>query len=197
MAAKLARLAHKIVIQLHLVAESSTICSSRSWQPVRKLLDTPSVHLCLERDSNPWSQFSSGQNPYVPETSRPLGPWEQEVNKLKHFGTVKWMRTVHSWHKLSTFRFTSYPRADQPAVHSLCSVLKLVRKCVLFEWNWGLQQTNTCANACARSEERYSVHSHTFLKAFCRLLNYSLVKYLVVETRRRKRRTKRAYLHVG
>jgi len=41
MAAKLTRLTHKIAIQLHLVAESYTICSSRSRQPVRKLLDTP------------------------------------------------------------------------------------------------------------------------------------------------------------
>jgi len=42
MAAKLTRLTHKIAIQLHLVAESSTICSSRSRRPVRKLLVTPS-----------------------------------------------------------------------------------------------------------------------------------------------------------
>jgi hypothetical protein len=41
MATKLTRLTHKITIQLHLVAESSTICSSRSRRPVRKLLDTP------------------------------------------------------------------------------------------------------------------------------------------------------------
>jgi hypothetical protein len=40
MAAKLTRLTHKIAIQLHLVAESCTICSSRSRRPVRKLLDT-------------------------------------------------------------------------------------------------------------------------------------------------------------
>jgi hypothetical protein len=32
----------KIAIQLHLVAESCTICSFRSRRPVRKLLDTPS-----------------------------------------------------------------------------------------------------------------------------------------------------------
>jgi hypothetical protein len=32
---------YKIAIQLHLVAESCTICSSRSRRPVRKLLDTP------------------------------------------------------------------------------------------------------------------------------------------------------------
>jgi hypothetical protein len=42
MAAKLTRLAHKIAIQLHLVADSCAICSSRSMRPVRKLLDTPS-----------------------------------------------------------------------------------------------------------------------------------------------------------
>jgi hypothetical protein len=42
MAAKLTRLTHKIAIQLHLVAENCTICSSRSRRPVRKLMDTPS-----------------------------------------------------------------------------------------------------------------------------------------------------------
>jgi len=42
MAAKLTRLTHKIAIQLHVVAESCTICSSRSRRPVQKLLDTPS-----------------------------------------------------------------------------------------------------------------------------------------------------------
>jgi hypothetical protein len=41
MAAKLTRLTLKIAIQLHLVAESCTICSSCSRQLVRKLLDTP------------------------------------------------------------------------------------------------------------------------------------------------------------
>jgi hypothetical protein len=40
MAIKLIRLTHKIAIQLHVVAESSTIYSSRSIWPVQKLLDT-------------------------------------------------------------------------------------------------------------------------------------------------------------
>jgi len=40
MAAKLTRLIHKIAIQLHLVSENSTTCSSRARLPVRKLLDT-------------------------------------------------------------------------------------------------------------------------------------------------------------
>jgi hypothetical protein len=44
MAAKLTRLTHIIAIQLYLVAESCTICSSRSRRPVRKLLDTPSYN---------------------------------------------------------------------------------------------------------------------------------------------------------
>jgi len=42
MAAKLTRLTLKIAIQLHLVAESCTVSSSRSRRPVPKLLDTPS-----------------------------------------------------------------------------------------------------------------------------------------------------------
>jgi len=33
MAAKLTRLTHKVAIQLHLVAKSRTICSSRSRRP--------------------------------------------------------------------------------------------------------------------------------------------------------------------
>jgi hypothetical protein len=42
MAAKLTRLTHTIAIQLHLVAESCTICSSRCRRPVRKLFVIPS-----------------------------------------------------------------------------------------------------------------------------------------------------------
>jgi len=42
MAAKLTRLTHKIAIQLHLVAESLTMCKSRCRRPARKLLVTPS-----------------------------------------------------------------------------------------------------------------------------------------------------------
>jgi hypothetical protein len=42
MAVKLTRLTHTIALQLHLMAESCTICSSRSRRPVRKLLDTHS-----------------------------------------------------------------------------------------------------------------------------------------------------------
>jgi hypothetical protein len=41
MEAKLTRVTHKISIQLHLVAESCTICNLHSRQPVQKLPDTP------------------------------------------------------------------------------------------------------------------------------------------------------------
>jgi hypothetical protein len=48
MAAELTRLTHKITIKLHLVAESCTICSSRSRRLVRKLLDTPArARVCV------------------------------------------------------------------------------------------------------------------------------------------------------
>jgi len=47
MAAKLTRLTDKIAIELHLVAESCTICSSLSRRPVRKLSDTPSYSVML------------------------------------------------------------------------------------------------------------------------------------------------------
>jgi hypothetical protein len=50
MAAKLTRLTHKIPIQLYLVAESCTICSSCSRRPVRKLLDTHS-YICKTKNS--------------------------------------------------------------------------------------------------------------------------------------------------
>jgi hypothetical protein len=49
--AKLTRLTDKIAIQLHLVAESCTICSSRSRRPVRKLLDTPSYTTLPNRNN--------------------------------------------------------------------------------------------------------------------------------------------------
>jgi hypothetical protein len=46
MKAKFTRLTHEIALQLHLVAQSCTICSSRSRRPVQKLLDTPS-YVCM------------------------------------------------------------------------------------------------------------------------------------------------------
>jgi len=42
MPAKLTSLTHKIAVQLRLVIESCTGCSSRSKRPVQKLFDKPS-----------------------------------------------------------------------------------------------------------------------------------------------------------
>jgi hypothetical protein len=64
MASKLTRLTHKIAIQLHLMAEIRTICSSRARRPVRKLMDTPS-YVCVrlyaysESSTPPPPPFSS------------------------------------------------------------------------------------------------------------------------------------------
>jgi hypothetical protein len=49
MAAKLTRLTHKIAIQLHLVAESCTICSSLSRRSVRKLFDILSYYFTVQK----------------------------------------------------------------------------------------------------------------------------------------------------
>jgi hypothetical protein len=63
MGSKLTRLTHKIAIQLHLVAESCTICSFRPpRRPVRKLLDSPSY---AHRHFVAWQQLKSSNNHYA------------------------------------------------------------------------------------------------------------------------------------
>jgi hypothetical protein len=57
MAAKLTRLTHQMAIQVHLVAESCTICNSRSRRPVRKFLDTPT---CTGKESRVGPEGRSG-----------------------------------------------------------------------------------------------------------------------------------------
>jgi hypothetical protein len=53
--AKLTRLTHKIAIQLHLVAQSCSICSFNSRRPVRKLVDAPSYKCgLLMRNCSDW-----------------------------------------------------------------------------------------------------------------------------------------------
>jgi hypothetical protein len=80
MAAKLTRLTHIIEVQLHLVAESCTICISRSRRPVRKLLVTPSyLHAFVssaldggERSVSRPGRFAHGV--VTPDTNR-IGGW--------------------------------------------------------------------------------------------------------------------------
>jgi hypothetical protein len=77
MAAKFTRLTHKIAIQLHVVAESCTICSSRSRWPVRKLLDTPSYSsahsLTSALDWSKWSVSCPGR--FTPRERAPGTHW--------------------------------------------------------------------------------------------------------------------------
>jgi hypothetical protein len=62
MAAKPTRLTHKIAIQLHLVAESCTICSSRSRRQVRKLLNTRSRVCVRERERESYEPITGSES---------------------------------------------------------------------------------------------------------------------------------------
>jgi hypothetical protein len=90
MAIKLTRLTHKIAIQLHSVAESCTICSSRSRWPVRKLLDTPSYLYLFILENNSFErvgnfslrhriQNGSGAHPAYPMGTRGSSPGDKAV----------------------------------------------------------------------------------------------------------------------
>jgi hypothetical protein len=102
MAAKLTRLTHKIAIKLHLVAESCTICSSRSRRPVRKLLDTPAYYLCIntrgaECENREWGKliemftaFKQKRDPHgsTDNTHFLIAPWNLkciEILRLHDF----------------------------------------------------------------------------------------------------------------
>jgi len=77
MVAKLTRLTQKIATQLHTVAESCTICSSRSRRPVRKLLDIPS-----------FSGFVTSLNGSTYFFQRVVVT-PAEISRLPHFGTLR------------------------------------------------------------------------------------------------------------
>jgi hypothetical protein len=64
MAPKLTRLTHKITIQLHLAAESCTVCSFRSKWPVLWLLDTPSYAVNKTLNSSRNVIYSSSELKY-------------------------------------------------------------------------------------------------------------------------------------
>jgi hypothetical protein len=66
-AAKLTRLTHKILIQLHLAAQSYTICSSRSRRPVRKLRIHPRMTLLIMQSSLSSRHFLPLESKYSPE----------------------------------------------------------------------------------------------------------------------------------
>jgi hypothetical protein len=101
MASKLTILIHKIAIQLHLVAESCTICSPRSRRPARKLLDISSYYYSDEVKENGWvgqlTCMGDMRSAYksvvgVPERKRLLGRprhrWEDNIRM--NLREVRW-----------------------------------------------------------------------------------------------------------
>jgi hypothetical protein len=111
MAAKFTRMTHKIAIQLHLMAESCTICSSRSMRPVRKLLDTPSyltmkveLPLCQTKHHAMKTCWGSGSiGPRIPNFGtrwnwvvsfmrRPLYPRDKSLRYLLVW--TRWRREI-------------------------------------------------------------------------------------------------------
>jgi hypothetical protein len=79
MASKLNRLIHRIAIQLHLVAESCTICISRFRQPVRKLLDTPPCIWRLLVDSSLCTNGFSTELVYIAFNAKKIVNEELEM----------------------------------------------------------------------------------------------------------------------
>jgi hypothetical protein len=96
------RLTYKIAVQLHVVAESGTICSSRSRRPVRKVLVTPS-YLC-SCHCLPWHRaaISLACNPHNTESST-------------------WRRLDHRWGRTESYCTRSPHCRSSPGTNSnLC-----------------------------------------------------------------------------
>jgi hypothetical protein len=94
MAAKLGRVTHKIATQLHLVAESCTLWSSRSRRPVRKLLDTPSY----SRHKAPIPIHSAKSSRFIKLQQQKMwvtiyDPWQVERYEYK---TCNWKKVAQS-----------------------------------------------------------------------------------------------------
>jgi hypothetical protein len=100
MAAKLTRLTHKIAIQLHLVAESCTICSSRSRWQVRKLFGYTAI--CVYEEI-----------PLAPETQVSLLPFMH----VEQSADVAWSTNEHllkgMWKTTNTSRIVDYRDLNQ------------------------------------------------------------------------------------
>jgi hypothetical protein len=82
MTTKLTRLTHKIAIQLHLVAKSCIIHSSRSRRSVRNLLDTPSYNISTYLslcNSRSWEANSDSAKQEIPRL-----PWNPEFHYRFH-----------------------------------------------------------------------------------------------------------------
>jgi hypothetical protein len=118
MAANPTRLTHKIAIQLHLVAESCTICSSRSRRPVRKLLDTPRKPCSILKHKNIHSVLCD-LSPFVSIYC------SYDEHCSKHF-TVYHITKLTPWSRVLFWEADSHSASQFPIFHgsrrlSLCS----------------------------------------------------------------------------
>jgi hypothetical protein len=115
MAAILTRLTHKIAIQLHLVAESCTICNSRSRRPVRKLLDTLSyiITTCeLDCEKKNYRFVSQTHKVNLSKLSLQLIHLLQFVMLIQ----LCFIKLAHDWGSIPGGRwkfFSSPPRPDR------------------------------------------------------------------------------------
>jgi len=123
MAAKLSRLIHKIAIQLHLVAESRTISSSRARRPIRKLLDILWYISILVQYSIRFFIIFSFYCNFCSTLAHSKTEWTSIAGSCQHSS-----RDVHSIRlKISTLRITFHVRNF---VESLTS-LKMASLCLV------------------------------------------------------------------
>jgi hypothetical protein len=100
MATKLTTLTHKIAIQLHLVAESCTICNSSSERPVQKLLETLSYSNMFPSTarSSEWSLVFRFSNQYTVRVSNVshacYTPCSSHPPSLDHPNNIWWSLQV-------------------------------------------------------------------------------------------------------
>jgi hypothetical protein len=154
MSAKLTRLTHKIAIQLHLVAESCIIRSSRSKLPVRILLDTPSYHFNVGRTTRSPLSAVIGHTDFPCEDGRNASLFEQsfmsslidnEATQFIHLDQVSAPRICHAEWVSPFYFFWKY-----------------------FHWNWKAAFTSR------RSKSLFTRKFRPFLRKWCVYLITSL-----------------------
>jgi hypothetical protein len=129
MAANLTRLTHKIAIQLHLVAESCTICSSRSRRPVRKLLDTLSTHT----HTHTHTQLSRSSFKSISSTNSNNCLQGSFINwyLTKEGTSTKTHFSVHSFHYFCKHNLIAYC-CDFWVISTFCSIVLSSPVTILF-----------------------------------------------------------------
>jgi hypothetical protein len=123
MAVKLTRLNHKVAIQLHLVAESCTICSSRSRRPVRKLLDTLWYASYPRSTGIKRPEREADHSP--PSSAEVKNTWS--YTSTPQYVFVAWCLVGHRDNFTSGYSTTAvkHPPTDQPSARFKTSLLRV------------------------------------------------------------------------